>query len=414
MYHPLSLFIGLRYTRAKRRNQFISFVSLVSLLGMVLGVVALVVVLSVMNGFEAELRDRVLAVVPHGYLKGPNEQLLDWQSTAEQVQKQPRVNAVAPYIDGNIMLSRPGMVRGATLHAIDPDYEQRVSSIAKSMVAGSLGDLQAGQYNIIVGEILARYLGVAIGDDISVILPRVTVTPVGLFPRVKRFHVSGIFQVGAALDGSTVFIHLADGQKLFQYGDKVKGLRLQLDDLFNVEATLPTLLTLMPAGSSATSWTQTQGSLFAAVKMERLMVSLLLLIIVAIAAFNIVSILTMMVADKRADIAVLRTMGATPRTIMAVFMIQGISVGAVGIVLGIIIGVPVAANAGVIVAWVESLFSAQMFNPDVYFISHIPSVLKWQDVLMVAGCSFVLCLLATIYPALRASQVQPAEALRYE
>ncbi len=414
MYQPLSVFIGLRYTRAKRRNQFISFVSLISLLGMILGVVALVVVLSVMNGFEAELRGRVLAVVPHGYLIGHDNKLSNWQPTAAELTQQPNVSGVAPYIDGNVMLSRPGMVRGAKLHAVDPDIENAVSAIGSSMKVGQFDELKAGQYNIILGDILARYLGVYPGDDISVVLPRVTVTPVGVFPRVKRFHVSGIFQVGAALDSNTVFIHLADGQKLFQYGDAVKGLRLQFDDVLMAGQHLPELLPLMPVGSKATDWSATQGSLFKAVKMEKTMVSLLLLIIVAIAAFNIVSILTMMVADKRADIAVLRTMGATPGAILSVFMIQGVTIGLLGIVVGIAIGVPVALNVGDIVAFFESLLGGEVFNPDVYFISRIPSVLEWGDVLLVASCGFILSVLATIYPSLRAAQVQPAEALRYE
>ncbi|MEE8057098.1 MAG: lipoprotein-releasing ABC transporter permease subunit [Pseudomonadales bacterium] len=414
MYQPLSLFIGLRYTRAKRRNQFISFVSLVSLLGMVLGVVALVVVLSVMNGFEAELRNRILAVVPHGFLRGPDNQLADWQQSAALLEVQSNVKGVAPYIDGNVMLSRPGMVRGATLHAVDPAYESNVSSIGSSMMTGALTDLKAGEYNIILGKILARFLGVYVGDDISVVLPRITVTPVGVFPRIKRFRVTGIFQVGASLDSSTVFIHLADGKKLFQYGDKVNGLRLQFDNVLMATEYLPDLLKLMPVGSTATSWAQTQGSLFQAVKMEKTMVSLLLLIIVAIAAFNIVSILTMMVADKRADIAVLRTMGATSQTIMLVFMIQGITVGLLGVLVGIVIAVPVALNVGDIVIWFEAIFGAQIFSPDVYFISRIPSVLEWSDVLMVSVCGFVLSLLATIYPSVRASKVQPAETLRYE
>jgi lipoprotein-releasing system permease protein len=414
MYQPFSLFIGLRYTRAKRRNQFISFVSLISLLGMILGVVALVVVLSVMNGFEAELRDRILAVVPHGYLVGNDQTLTDWQHTLERIEQESAVVAAAPYIDGNVMVSRPGMVRGATLHAIDPALESRVSSVGNSLIKGRIEDLQAGQYNIVIGEILAHYLGVYIGDEISIMLPRVAVTPVGVFPRVKRFHISGIFKVGAQLDSNTVFIHLQDGQKLFQYGDAVKGLRVQLHDLMEAAHYLPTLLANMPTGSRAIAWSETQGSLFKAVKMEKTMVSLLLLIIVGIAAFNIVSILTMMVADKRADIAVLRTMGASPRMILSVFMIQGVSIGLLGIAVGIAIGVPVALYIGQIVLWFESLLGGQVFNPDVYFISRIPSVLKWGDVMTVAACGFVLSLLATIYPSLKAAQIHPAEALRYE
>lgn len=414
MYQPLALFIGLRYTRAKRRNQFISFVSLISLLGMMLGVTALVVVMSVMNGFEAELRGRILSVIPHGYIDGPEQRLSDWPSWQKQLTKSDSVVAASPYIDGTVMLSRPGMVRGAMLYAIDPEAEAKVSTIDASMIAGQLMDLQQGGYQIVLGDILARHLGVYVGDEISVILPRVTVTPVGIFPRVKRFTVAGIFQVGADLDGNTVFIHLADGQKLFQTGNQVKGLRLQLSDLFLAPSYLPELAKTMPTGSVAKDWSETQGSLFNAVAMEKTMVSLLLMIIVLIAALNIVSIVTMMVSDKRADIAVLRTMGASPPLILRLFMIQGVAVGFAGILVGVAIGIPLALYVGDIVAMLEGLLGAQVFNPEVYFISRIPSELQCSDILWVSCCGLLLSVIATIYPSIRASQIQPAEALRYE
>ncbi|MFA7553556.1 MAG: lipoprotein-releasing ABC transporter permease subunit [Spongiibacteraceae bacterium] len=414
MYQPLSLFIGLRYTRAKRRNQFISFVSLISLLGMILGVTALVVVLSVMNGFEGELRGRILSVVPHGFISGPNKRLDNWEHWQQLAAKSDGVLASAPFIDGNIMLSRSGMVRGAKLYAIDPQEEAQVSKISSSMISGELEQLQPGDYAIVIGEILSRYMGLYLGDEVSVILPQVTVTPMGVFPRVKRFKVTGIFQVGADLDGTTVFIHLADGQKLFQLGDQVKGLRLQFDDLFAAPAYLPKLLSIMPKGTTATSWSETQGSLFRAVAMEKTMVSLLLMIIVLIAALNIVSIVTMMVSDKRSDIAVLRTMGATPATILRIFMIQGVAVGAGGILAGLALGIPLALYVGDVVVWLEHLTGTQVFNPEVYFISRIPSVLEWQDLLHISLWGLLLSVVATIYPSIRASRVHPAEALRYE
>ena len=338
----------------------------------------------------------------------------DWQHWQQVAEGQEGVLAAAPYIDGNVMLSRPGMVRGAKLNAIDPVAESAVSHISSSMVAGKLDQLQAGEYNIVLGEILARYLGIYIGDEVSVILPRVTVTPVGVFPRVKRFRVVGIFQVGAELDSNTVFIHLADGQKLFQLGSGVKGLRVQLDDLFAAPTHLPALLQRMPEGASASSWSDSQGSLFRAVAMEKTMVSLLLMIIVVIAAFNIVSIVTMMVSDKRSDIAVLRTMGATPQTILKIFMIQGVAVGLAGIFVGLLLGIPLAVNVGNIVVWLEQLSGSKVFNPDVYFISRIPSVLETADIVWVALCGLFLSVIATIYPSIRAAKVQPAEALRYE
>ncbi|MGK0499972.1 MAG: lipoprotein-releasing system permease protein [Oceanicoccus sp.] len=414
MYQPLSLFIGLRYTRAKRRNQYISFVSLVSLLGMILGVAALVVVLSVMNGFEAELRNRILSVVPHGSIEGPNKRLSGWRQWQQQLQAFPEVLAGAPYIDGKVMLSRPGMMRPAVLHGIDPVAEEGVSNIGASVIRGDLSAVQAGKYELVIGDILARNMGLYPGDEVSIILPKVTVTPLGLFPRVKRFKVAGVFQVGAELDSNTIFIHWEDAARLFQLGEDVHGLRIKVADLYQSKQLLMPLLEVFPAGASVVTWSETQGSLFRAVKMEKTMVSLLLMIIVIIAAFNIVSIITMMVADKRSDIAVLRTMGASPGSVLAVFMIQGIAVGLAGVLVGLLIGVPLALYVGDIVIALEGLFGAQVFNPNVYFISRIPSVLILDDVVLVAVSGFTLSLLATIYPSIRAARIAPAEALRYE
>jgi lipoprotein-releasing system permease protein len=414
MYQPFSLFIGLRYTRSGKRSQFISFVSLISLLGMILGVTALVVVMSVMNGFEGELRGRILSVVPHGFIEGAGKRLPDWPRWKSNVEQADGVVAAAPYIDGNVMLSRPRQVRGARLYAIDPEFEKKVSKIDDSMISGHLSELQPGSYNIVIGDIVSRYMGAYVGDEITVVLPRVTVTPMGIFPRQKRFHVSGIFKIGADLDSNTVFIHLKDGQKLFQMGDSVNGLRLQFDDLFMADKYLSELADKLPERSTATSWAQTQGSLFRAVEMEKTMMTLLLMIIVLIAAFNIVSIVTMMVADKRSDIAVLRTMGASPAAILKVFMIQGMTVGLSGIAIGIVIGIPLAIYTGDIVSWFESVLGMHVFNPEVYFLSRIPSELEWRDIVVIAFSGLVLSTLATIYPSIRASKVQPAEALRYE
>ncbi len=414
MFRPLPLFIGLRYLRAKQRNQFISFVSWISLLGMVLGVCALVVVLSVMNGFEKELRDRILAVVPHAYLDSPAGKLAHWQQLRQQLVQQPEVLGVAPYIDGNVMLNHRGLVRPAQLVAVDPELEPSVSTVAAHMAAGDFADLRPGEFGIVLGRLLARNLGLRPGDTVSVLLPQMTVTPVGLFPRLKRFRVVGVFSVGAQLDSSTVYIHLRDGQKLFQLADQVKGLRLQFDDLFMAGRYLPQLTAVAGQSLTAKSWQQTQGSLFQSVQMEKSMVSLLLLSIVAIAAFNIISILTMMVADKRAAIAVLRTMGASPATVMQLFMIQGMALGLIGIAVGVLLGVPIAWYVGDIVSWFEQLLGMHVFNPQVYFITRIPSLLQWQDLAWIAGCGLLLSMLATLYPAWRAARIQPAEALRYE
>jgi lipoprotein-releasing system permease protein len=413
MFRPLPLYIGLRYLKAKQRNQFISFVSLISLLGMILGVFALVVVMSVMNGFEKELRDRILSAVPHGYIQATQGQLMDWRRRLETVLSHEAVVGAAPYIQGNVILSQFGQVRPAQLVAVEPKYEQSVSSIASHMRYGKFDSLRPGEYGIVLGHILARNLGLRLGDSVNVLLPQISVTPVGLFPRQKRFKVVGVFSVGAQLDGQNVFIHLHDGQKLFQMKEAVQGLRLQFDDLFLAERHLQELASADDEVETR-SWQNSQGSLFQAVQMEKALVACLLLMIMAIAAFNIISILVMLVADKRAAIAVLRTMGASPGMIMRLFMVQGFAVGLLGIVVGIVLGLPVALHIGDITVWLEQLMGVQVFNPQIYFITRIPSVVQWQDLAWIVGCSLLLSLLATIYPAWRASRIQPAEALRYE
>tara|TARA_R110001592_G_scaffold6774_7_gene36777 strand:- start:5239 stop:6486 length:1248 start_codon:yes stop_codon:yes gene_type:complete len=412
---PLFLRIGIRYFyRASGSDRFLSLVSWFSLLGMLIGTVSLIVVMSVMNGFERELQQRVLSVVPHGYIQGPQERLADWPEYIQKLQGSDGVKGVAPYVGGKAMLSSFKRLRGVALYGIEPQQERSVSAVSEHMVAGQyLGD-DAGKYQIILGDILARQLGVNVGDDLTVILPKVTVTPFGLFPREKRFQVSGVFSAGAQLDGTSAFIHIADAQRLYQLGDDVEGLRIQLADMFAAPELLPKLAAMMPVGSIAVTWGDSQGSLFHAVKMEKQMVRLLLLFIVLIAAFNIVSILSMAVSGKRGSIAVLRTMGATPATIMATFVVYGMATGIIGLCLGLIVGVPLAIYVGDLVAWLEQLSGMQIFNPDVYFITRLPSFLQWSDVAVVSGFALLLSLLATLYPAWQASRVQPAEALRYE
>jgi lipoprotein-releasing system permease protein len=420
MFQPLAVFIGWRYTRSRRRDHFISFISLLSLLGMILGVAALIVVMSVMNGFEAELRGRILALVPHGFIDAPDGRLQDWQALADSFDNssasgnETGLVAAAPYIGGSAMLSARGTVRGVQLWAIDEAREQRVSAIGRHVVAGNLGQLGAAPFGIAIGDILARHLGVGIGDSIDAILPKVTVTPMGVFPRQKRFTVVAIFRSGSQLDSSTVFIDLRDGQRLYQLGDAVTGLRVAAHDLFAAGPQLQRWNAQHANAFVVRDWSQTQGSLFQAVKMEKAMVALLLLVIVAIAAFNIVSILTMMVNDKRADIAVLRTMGAAPRSVMAVFMVQGAAIGLAGVLTGAVLGVPLALHAGDIAAFFERLVGMQIFDPRVYFVSRIPSVVVPLDVLAVCALAWVLSLVAALYPAWRAAHVEPAEALRYE
>ncbi len=414
MFRPLAAFIGWRYTRSRRQDQFLSFISLVSLLGMSLGVAALIVVMSVMNGFEAELRDRILALVPHGFVEAKDGRLEQWRERADELAQVPGVIASAPYIGGSAMVARGGSVRGVQLWAIDPVREQQVSDIGRLVIAGDYLALAHDEFGIVIGDILARHLGVLVGDQIDLILPRVTVTPMGIFPRQKRVTVRAIFRSGSQFDSTAAFIGLGDGQRLYQLGQSVSGLRVAVDDIFQAQSVLTRAVAPHADTLRARDWSQTQGSLFQAVKMEKLMVGLLLFVIIAIAAFNIVSILTMMVNDKRGDIAVLRTMGARPHTVTAIFIVQGAAIGLVGVGTGALLGVPMALHAGAIVAAIERLFGAALFDPGVYFITAIPSIVVAADVVLVCIGAWLLSLLAAIYPAWRAAQVQPAEALRYE
>lgn len=424
MIESTPLFIGLRYTRAKRRHQFISFVSIFSLLGMALGTLALIVVLSVMNGFDREIKQRILSVVPHGFVD-QLPRMQDWRSTAESIANTPGLVASAPYIGAFVMLGAKNSVHGVELQGILPEQESRVSNINRYILPPQkLENLKPGEFGIVLGRLVARYLNVDVGNKVVMTLPQVSVTPAGIFPRVKRFTVVGLFEVGAQVDQSLVLVHLSDAQRLFRYGNAVQGLRLQTDDIYSAASVVKSLssdLSALNTGQNSVDesyelrdWSQTQGSLFQAIKMEKRMVTLLLMIIIAVAALNIVTSLILMVSDKRSDIAVLRTLGMTTREIMSVFIVQGSVVGIVGIVVGGVLGSLLALNISNLVSWFESVLGLYVFDPSVYFISQIPSELRQSDVLLICGVGIVLSLLATLYPAYRAAQVEPAEVLRYE
>ena len=411
----LPFFIGLRYFRkGAGDDRFLSLMSWFSLLGMMLGVVSLIVVTAVMNGFEAELQKRVLSVLPHAYVEGPNQRLDDWPAQRQAIALAPGLKASAPYVGGKAMLSAAGRIQGVAMYGIDPELERSVSSVAEKMIAGRYLSETPGHYEVVVGDILARQLDLMPGDTLRVILPKVTVTPFGLFPRERVFTVVGMFSAGAQLDASTAFIHLQDAQKLYQLGTAVQGLRLQFSDLLQSAKWSADLLPLLPKGSTVVDWSVSQGSLFQAVKMEKLMVRLLLMFIVIIAAFNIISILSMAVSSRRGAIAVLRTMGASPGSITGVFIVYGVATGLCGVLLGLLIGVPLAVNIGDVVAWLESVTGLYVFDPQVYFISRIPSLLRVTDIVWICGFGLALSVLATLYPARQAAKVQPAEALRYE
>jgi lipoprotein-releasing system permease protein len=413
MKKSLPLLIGFRYLSAKRRNHFISFISASSMVGMTLGVAVLILVLSVMNGFDRELRERILGMIPHGiiYERGGVQ---DWHKLAEEVEKFPGVVAAAPLTRLQGMMAYQGRVQGAMVTGIDPDAERRVSILPDHMVEGELSSLTASGFNVVLGEILARRLNLTIGDKVTLMLPEATLSPAGILPRIKRLTVSGIFSVGAELDANLAVIHLADARKLARLAGEAQALRIKTEDLFIAPKLVWQLVSEVDGVYSGSDWTRTHGNLFQAIKMEKTMIGLLLLIIVAVAAFNIIATLVMVVTDKQADIAILRTMGATPRTILQIFMVQGLAIGVVGVALGTVLGIIGALTVSDIIAWIEKVSGVQFLNGDVYFISYLPSQLLWSDVAMITSSALVLSFLATIYPAVRASKIQPAEALRYE
>lgn len=417
---PFELFVGLRYTRAKRKNHFISFISLTSMVGIALGVAALIVVLSVMNGFQAELRNRILGVASHIEITGINNQLSDWQRLAAPLSKQQHVLASAPYINAQGMLSFGQGVQGAMVRGVLPAAEDKVADLGSHMKAGSLNDLKAGEFGIVLGSDLAFNLGASIGDKVVVMSPQGQFTPTGVVPRIKQFKVVGLFQIGMyEYDAGLALIHIEDAAKLYRMGDNVSGLRLKIDDLYDapqVSANIAESLTQNALQNQyyVSDWTQQHANFFKAVQMEKRVMFIILALIVAVAAFNIVSTLVMAVTDKRADIAIMRTFGASPRSIMGIFMVQGALIGIIGTIIGAVFGIVIALNIDVIVPFIERLFHVQFLAKDVYYISDLPSKLEWNDVITIVIMSFVLSLLATLYPSYKASTINPAEALRYE
>lgn len=415
---PYELFIGMRYTRAKRRNHFISFISFTSMVGIGLGVAALIVVLSVMNGFQEELRSRILGVASHLQITGPNNALSDWQTLSSQLHYVPSVEGDAPYIMAQGMLSNGQAVQGAIVRGILPLAEVRVSDLGEKMRAGKIHDLRSGEFGIVLGAELAQSLGVILGDKVVLMAPQGQFTPTGVVPRIKQFTVVGVFQIGMyEYDSGLALIHLDDAAKLYRMGDQVSGLRLKLDDLFlapQISNQLALLLNQSVQQYYLTDWTQEHANFFRAIQMEKRVMFIILALIVAVAAFNIVSTLVMAVTDKRADIAIMRTFGASPASIMTIFIVQGALIGIVGTIVGAFLGVLIAANISTIVPFIEHLFNVQFLAKDVYYISELPSHLIWMDVIVIIGMSFLLSLLATLYPSWKASKMNPAEALRYD
>ena len=409
------LFIGLRYTRARQRSRFISFISLVSVVGIALGITVLITVLSVMNGFQREVRTRILSVASHIQISGADNTLADWHAIADKARQNPQVVAAAPYVSAQGLLSSGNTVRGAYIRGIIPDAEEKVAELAQHMKAGSLGALKSGEFGIVLGAELARALSVQAGDKVVLIAPQGQVTPAGILPRLRQFTVVGIFSVDHfEYDSGLALVDMEDAQKLYRMGDRVTGVRLKLTDLFQAGEVSRDLSQRLGPEAYITDWTRLNANFFRAVDIEKRMMFLIVFLIIAVAAFNIVSSLFMAVKDKQADIAILRTLGASPGSVTKIFLIQGALIGLMGTLAGVIGGVALASNVDVVVPFLENLLGFKFLSKDVYQISDLPSELRPWDVLSTAFFSFVVSLIATIYPSYRAAKINPAEALRYE
>ncbi|HRA81397.1 MAG TPA: lipoprotein-releasing ABC transporter permease subunit [Thauera sp.] len=412
--------VGLRYTRSRKRaqgrNRFISFISLVSMLGIALGVAALIVVLSVMNGFQDELRSRILGVASHVQVQSFEGGLLNWQQVADEAARHPDVLASAPYVQEQGMLSFDEGVRGTIVRGVIPGEEDKVADFARYMKAGSLDALQPGRFGIVLGRDLAQALRVQLGDKITLIAPQGLVTPAAVLPRVKQFELVGVFEAGMfEYDSGLALVHMSDAQTLYRLGDAVSGVRLKLDDLFAAPRVARELAgQITEPGLMVSDWTRSHANFFRAVALEKTMMTLILFLIVAVAAFNIVSTLVMAVQEKYADIAILRTLGASPASIMTIFVLQGSIIGLVGLLAGVIGGLTIAGNLDVVIPALEAVTGATLWNKEIYYINELPSKVLPADVIGIVSVSFVLTLLAALYPSWRASRVNPAEALRYE
>ena len=414
---PFEWLVGLRYTRAGRRsgrNSFISFISLISMAGISLGVAALIVVLSVMNGFQKEVRDRMLSVLSHIEISDGSGSMQNWQEVALQAKKHPEVRGSAPYVEAQSIMLHDEAMRGVVLRGVLPDQEPNVSDVSKKLVAGKFSDLRAGEFNIVVGKELARLMHVNVGSKVNLLVPQEQMTPFGAIPRPKTFTVVGIFEAGHyEFDSGLAFIQIEDAEKLMRLTGP-SGLRLRIDDMLKAPQVARDLSQMLQGNLYISNWSDTNRIYFAAVKSEKTMMFIILTLIIAVAAFNLVSTLVMTVTDKQADIAILRTLGASPRSIMKIFMIQGALVGLLGTGLGVGGGVLVALNIDVIVPFIERLLGIHFLAKEIYVISSLPSDLHWSDVGFIGGVAVVLAFLATIYPSWRAARVKPAEALRYE
>lgn len=415
MIRPWEFAVALRYVRSRNKNRFISFISIISMAGIAVSVAVLITVLAVMNGFEYEVRNRILQVVAHASISGFDGRIDDWSGLVATAMSDPRVEAAAPYVDGQAMLVGPLEIRGVQLRGIEPAAELRTSSLGALLEAGELEALEAGAWRIVIGRRLAEDLGVGVGDRLVAIVAQGIATPAGIVPRMRRFEVAGIFNAGMSeFDRSLSFIHLDDARRLFRLGDAVSGVRLAVADAMRARSVVRDVAAAWGGGVYVSDWTTQHQNFFRSIQLTRSIIFVILLLVVAVAAFNIVSTLVMVVKDKRGEIAILRTIGASPAGILGMFGLQGAIVGVVGTVAGVSVGVLAALNIGAITRAIESVSGTRLVAEDVYFISELPSRLQWGDVAQVGGIALLLALLSTVYPAWRGAATQPAEVLRHE
>ena len=415
MFHPLPIFVGLRYVRTRRRGFFVSFISWVSMLGVALGVAALITIISVMNGFEGELRARLVALTAHATVAGPAERMRDWRSVAAAATRVPGTLGAAPFADVEAMIGRSGNLLPVMLHGIDAATEPQVSAIEQHLVEGRLTDLEAGARRMIIGRALAWQLGAEVGDELTVMVPGRDMIASGGRPMLQTFVVTGVFEVGLQdHDASLALVSLEDAAVLGGHGSVPSGIRLRFDDVMAAPVRAKRVAAEVGEGFEVRDWSQEHSAYFRAIRIEKTMMSLILMLVVAVAAFNIVAALVMVVNEKRSDIAILRTLGLAPRGVVGVFFTQGLVIGAIGTVLGTLLGVVVALNVSAIVPALERLFGFHVMDPTVYYITEIPSEVRWAQVASISGTAFLLTVLATWYPALRGAATEPAEALRYE
>jgi lipoprotein-releasing system permease protein len=415
MIRPYEVFIGLRYTRSRRRHRIISFISLISVIGITLGIAALITILSVMNGFGNEVRSRILSFISHVTITEPGGNLRDWEALGERAKSAPHVIAYAPFINGQALVARGKGVSGVMVRGVEPTREAQVSEVADRLIEGKMADLKPGEFGVVVGYGIAWKLDLKVGSSVSLVVPQAQASPAGLLPRFKRFTVVGVFKADMyEYDSGLVLINIEDAAKLYQLPNLVSGLRLKLDNVDVAPRAAGELEQMLGQDFRVRDWTREHNAWFRALAMEKTVMFIILLLIVTVAMFNVVSTLIVVVNEKRSDIAILRTLGASPKSILAVFMLQGSIIGVMGTVVGTAVGVLLALNVGNLVHLLELIFNTRFLAPEIYFISELPSDLQWEDVAVISGVSLVLSFLSTLYPAWRAAQTQPAQALRYE